>query len=282
MQNTIFLKTNVFDLDWNRHVTSRTYERFSLQGRHSILNEIGYPIQKCIEENLLLIPEFTQVRFLAQQFAEANLKVQTQATSNQEGKILWTHKIFGEDEALACELTIITLVENKNGKIILPIDKKEEFQIPEQLRKFSGQGKRLIHDYKLLQCELNCFHQYSPDIVWKAFEEGRWFFFGEIIDITRISSLDTTCFFMGGKIQFFRLPLSGEKVKLYTWVESVEKIRFYIRQDLVGENGDLIASMRDEQLFVSISTSRPRKAPTEFFEIVKDYIELPNAESKKN
>ena len=137
MQNTIFLKTNIFDLDWNRHVTSRTYEKFSLEGRHSLLNEIGYPIQKCIEEKLLLIPEFTQVRFLAQQFAGANLKVQTQVASNQEGKILWTHKIFGKDEALACELT----------------------------------------------------------------------------NITRISSQDTTCFFMGGKIQFFRLPLSGEKVK---------------------------------------------------------------------
>lgn len=282
MQNTIFIKTNVFDLDWNRHVTSRTYERFSLEGRHALLNEIGYPIQKCIEDNLLLVPEFTQVRFLAQQFAGANLKIQTHAAINDEGKILWTHKIFGEDESLACELTLITRVEIKSEKIILPIDKKEEFQFPEPLRKFSGHGKRLLHDYTLLQCDLNCFWQYSPDVVWKTFEEGRWLFFGEIIDITRISSLDTTCFFMGGKIQFFRLPLAGEKTKLYTWVESVEKIRFYIRQDLVGENGDLVASMRDEQLFVSISASRPRKAPSEFFEIVKDYIELTEAESKKN
>ncbi len=79
---------------------------------------------------------------------------------------------------------------------------------------------------------------------------------------------------MGGKIHFNRLPLAGEKTKLYTWVESVEKIRFYIRQDLIGEKGDMIASMRDEQLFVSISASRPRKAPADFLEIVKDYVEL--------
>ena len=86
MQNTIFLKTNIFDLDWNRHVTSRTYEKFSLEGRHSLLNEIGYPIQKCIEEKLLLIPEFTQVRFLAQQFAGASLKVQTHAQAIRKEK----------------------------------------------------------------------------------------------------------------------------------------------------------------------------------------------------
>ena len=33
-----------------------------------------------------LVPEFTQVRFLAQQFAGANLKIQTHAAINDEGK----------------------------------------------------------------------------------------------------------------------------------------------------------------------------------------------------
>lgn len=274
MKNSISIRTNIFDLDWNRHVTSRTYERFSLESRHTILNEIGFSIQKCMEDGLVLIPEFTQVKFLAQQFAGANLKINTEATFYKEGRIFWDHKIFGEDDRLACELTIITRSQDKKEKVFSFLEGSTDAVMPEPLKIFLGTGKRLLHDYQLLQCDLNCFWTYSPDIVWKVFEEGRWLFFGEIIDITRISSLDTTCFFMGGKIQYFRLPLPGEKTKLYTWIESVEKIRFYIRQDLVGEKGDLIASMRDEQLFVSISASRPRKAPADFLEIVKDYIEF--------
>jgi len=69
------------------------------------------------------------------------------------------------------------------------------------------------------------------------------------------------------------MPNGGEKVKIVTWIESVEKIRFYLRQDIISETGEIIASMRDEQLFVSLSTSRPKKAPLEFVENIKDFIE---------
>ncbi len=72
MINSISIRTNFFDLDWNRHVTSRTYERFSQEGRYRILAENGYSIQKCMEESLVLIPESTQVRFLTQQFSGMN------------------------------------------------------------------------------------------------------------------------------------------------------------------------------------------------------------------
>ena len=54
MINSISIRTNFFDLDWNRHVTSRTYERFSQEGRYRILAENGYSIQKCMEESLVL------------------------------------------------------------------------------------------------------------------------------------------------------------------------------------------------------------------------------------
>ena len=274
MKHSTFIRTHLFDLDWNRHVTSRTYERFSQEGRQAILTANGIPIQKCMEEGLTLIPEFTQVRFLAQQFAGSNLRIDTNATSYKEGRILWEHKIWGEDDKLACELIHITRFENKEGKLFSIAQEQGVIPARESVREFTGSSKRLIHDYSIHFCDMNYLRMYSPDVVWKAFEEGRWLFFGEIIDTTRISGLDTTCFFMGGKIHFNRLPLAGEKTKLYTWVESVEKIRFYIRQDLIGEKGDMIASMRDEQLFVSISASRPRKAPADFLEIVKDYVEL--------
>jgi F0F1-type ATP synthase delta subunit len=34
------IKTQYFDLDWNRHVTSRTYEKMAYSARMEILNEI--------------------------------------------------------------------------------------------------------------------------------------------------------------------------------------------------------------------------------------------------
>lgn len=276
MINSISIRTNFFDLDWNRHVTSRTYERFSQEGRYRILAENGYSIQKCMEESLVLIPESTQVRFLTQQFSGMNLTVNTEALLYKAGRIFWDHKIFGEDGKLACELKVITKGEDKNknpfsffeSDKILPEDSIIKLPI------FTNSCKRLINDYPILYSDMNCFWNYSPDAVWKVFEEGRWLFFSKIIDLSRITALDTTSFFMGGKIQFFRMPIAGENTKLFTWIDKVEKIRFYIRQDLVGENGELIASMKDEQLFVALSTSRPRKAPTEFLDTVRDYVEI--------
>lgn len=275
MKNSISIRTHFFDLDSNRHVTSRTYERFSQEGRYRILAENGYPIQKCMEEGLVLIPESTQVRFLAQQFSGMSLTIKTEALPYKEGKIFWDHKIYGEDEKLACELKVITKGENKSRKSFSFFESENTF--PEEsyfhLPTFTNSCKRLISDYPILFSDMNCFWNYSPDAIWKIFEEGRWLFFSKIIDLNKITSLDTTSFFMGGKIQFFRMPLAGEKTKLYTWIYKVEKIRFYIRQDLVGDNGELIASMKDEQLFVSLSTSRPRKAPEDFVKIVRDYVE---------
>ncbi|MBK8397614.1 MAG: acyl-[acyl-carrier-protein] thioesterase [Leptospiraceae bacterium] len=275
MKNSIFIRAHFFDLDWNRHVTSRVYEKFSQEGRVKLLAENGYNLQKCMEDGLILIPESTQVRFLAQQFSGSNLKINTEATAFKDCKILWDHKIYGEDEKLACELKILTKGQNKNLEPFSFLDSNES--IPKdviiEIKPFSNSCLRLTNDYPILFSDMNCFWSYSPDAVWKVFEEGRWLFFSKIIDLNRIKDMDTTSFFMGGKIQFFRLPIAGEKAKLHTWIDKVEKIRFYIRQDLVGEDGNLIASMKDEQLFVALSTSRPRKAPEDFVKIVGEYVE---------
>jgi acyl-CoA thioesterase FadM len=270
------MKTFVFDLDSNRHATSRTYEKFSQEGRFGILAELGYPINRCIEENLILVPEFTQVRFLAQQFSGATLRIDTTAHFYESSKILWDHKIYGENEKLACELKLFTHSIDKklNPFNFKDSNEKEPTQLIHPIENFTNSCTRLTHKYPILYSDMNCFWKYSPEAIWKIFEEGRWLFFSEIIDLHKITEMDTTSFFMGGRIQIHKMPIAGEKTILNTWIERVEKIRFYFRQDLVREDGTLLASMRDEQLFISISKSRPRKAPDDFLEITRDYIEF--------
>lgn len=78
---------------------------------------------------------------------------------------------------------------------------------------------------------------------------------------------------MGGEIVIHKQPEPGTHVKILSWIESFEKIRFYFRQDIVDLNGNLLASMKDEQLFVSLSNSRPRRAPAAFFDKIERFIE---------
>ncbi|HMY67949.1 MAG TPA: acyl-[acyl-carrier-protein] thioesterase [Leptospiraceae bacterium] len=276
IKKSVSIETRVFDLDWNRHVTSRTYERFSLEGRHSILADLGYPIQKCIQENLILIPKFTEVRFLAQQFSGTVLRVDTVMEEYRNGLIFWDHKIYDPSEKLACELKLVTQTQDGKGQTFLftKTDLTEPENLIHSVRQFTGSCRRLENPFRMLFSDMSCFWVYPAESVWKIFEEGRWLFFGDIVDTKKIKEHDTTSFFMGGKIQIFRLPEAGEKAVLYSWIESVDKIRFYFRQDLADLKGNVFASMRDEQLFVSLSASRPRKAPQYFLETVGEYVEF--------
>lgn len=71
---------------------------------------------------------------------------------------------------------------------------------------------------------------------------------------------------MGGEIEILTLPEPGSNVQLLSWIDVVDKIRFYFRQDVLDHSGNLLARMVDEQVFVALSTSRPRRAPVEFLE----------------
>ncbi len=55
MYKEIILETQIFDLDWNRHVTSRTYENFAYAGRMDILDSLGFSIQILVEQKYIFL-----------------------------------------------------------------------------------------------------------------------------------------------------------------------------------------------------------------------------------
>lgn len=268
------LTTRYFDLDWNRHVTSRTYERFGYDARMEILNEIGYPISKCLSEGISYISKSTYVRFLSQQFSGANIKVATELTLDDNGILYWNQELFGEDGKKACTL-LVTSYLTKNGHVHFPegISTESvnwhEFTIHEKPK----DQTTLQHDYYIPFSDMNCFWNLPSESIWKVFEEGRFLFFKEIVDLNLIKETDATTFFMGGEIIIHKLPEPGTHITLHSWIETVEKIRFYFRQDIVDSDGNVLVSMKDEQLFVALSTSRPKKAPPEFIQKIEKFIE---------
>lgn len=272
------LTTRYFDLDWNRHVTSRTYERFGYDARMEVLSEIGYPIQKCLTEGIVYEPKSSFVRFLSQQFAGANIQVTTELNINEQGLFLWKQELIGEDGKKACELESTSILIQK-GNILNPeIAQKEYINSSIHLKPFSIAKKpdtqhTLNHEFTIPFSDMNCFWNLTQEAIWKIFEEGRFLFFKEIVDFSSIQETDSTSFFMGGEILVYQLPNPGSRITIQSWIESVEKIRFYFRQDLVDSEGKVLVSMKDEQLFVALSTSRPRKAPPEFLAKVSAFIE---------
>ncbi len=275
LQKTISLHTHFYDLDWNRHVTSRTYERFSYDGRFSLLEELGYGVHTCLEKGIQFVSGATFVRFLSQQFAGALLDIITDLQRDTEGQLYFHHTIQDQTGKKACEMFASAYLKNPDGtKLILDsVPVRQEPWNQSTLRKRQNEQVCIEHTLSIPFSDMSCFWNLPSESVWKVFEEGRFLFFKEIVDLNLIKETDSTTFFMGGEIQIYSLPEPGTKIKLLSWIDSFEKIRFYFRQDIVDETGNLLASMRDEQLFVALSTSRPRKAPQEFFARVERFIE---------
>lgn len=274
LSNTVQGITRVADLDTQRHVTSRTYESFCLEGRHALLAENGLPIPKLLEAGISLQPTHSFVKFLQQQMAGATLNVITKAYPSDDGSIAWEQRVEQLDGKLACELELRTVARrNGNVETLLPTSKETFKPKYRDLDLFSGNCARIANDYTTQYCDRDIFGSYGPAQLWKVFEEGRWMFCARAgLTYERFVEMDTTSFYMGGVFNFYQPIPAGTRLRVETWIEEVEKIRFYFRQDVYS--GDvLLMSLRDEQLIVSLKQARPRKAPPEFMSMIEKYVE---------
>ncbi|WP_108974723.1 acyl-CoA thioesterase [Leptospira ryugenii] len=273
-ENRISRYTHFSDLDWNRHVTSRAYERFCYDGRFSLLESLGYPIHSCLEKGIKFVSLDTNVRFQSQQFQNAKLEIHTIGSQGTDRTIYFDQVIYDQNEKKVCSITASAyLIDAEGNRLLLEGIPTQESSPFTRIGKRLPEQNTLKHKMHIPFSDMSCFWNLPSESVWKIFEEGRFLFFKEIIDLNFIHETDSTTFFMGGDIQIHTLPEPGSEILLLSWIECIEKIRFYFRQDILTESGETIASMRDEQLFVQLSTSRPRKAPKEFVELVEPFLE---------
>jgi acyl-CoA thioesterase FadM len=75
MTDEYFAVTRFADLDTQRHVTSRTYEQFALEGRYRMLAKLGYNQERIQNENIYLEAISGYSKFHRQQFPGVQLKV---------------------------------------------------------------------------------------------------------------------------------------------------------------------------------------------------------------
>lgn len=268
MRDEYIAVTRFADLDTQRHVTSRTYESFALEGRYRLLAKIGYPHERIQNEQIYLNPVLGYAKFHRQQFPGVELKVVTEVNADQH----WDQKIFEMGGDLVCHLQLKTQTDKPLEGLGAASD---EPVLYEPLKPWSGQSERVVCQYQLPYSDRDFAGKYNPASLWKIFEEGRWMFVEKVgLTYEKIVELDTTSFFMGSICNFFAEVPAGRTLQVMTWVERIEKIRYWFRQDVL-HNGKLLISMRDEQLIVSLSRARPQRATPEFLKYIGKYVEYP-------
>jgi acyl-CoA thioesterase FadM len=278
MRDEYLATTRFADLDTQRHVTSRTYESFALEGRYRLLEKLGFAYEQVKNEHIYLTPLSGYVKFHRQQFPGAELRVETHAFPEAGGNIHWDQKIFEKGGELVCHLQQLTRPVRGAEPLALEVtaDETREPVLYEPLKPWSGSGERIIAQYKLPYSDRDFAGKYNVASLWKIFEEGRWMFVEQVgLTFEKIVELDTTSFFMGSVANFFAEVPAGRTLQVMTWVERIDKIRYWFRQDVM-HNGKLLISMRDEQLIVSLSRARPQRATPEFLKYIGKYLEFPS------
>lgn len=291
MHDNYLAVTRFADLDTQRHVTSRTYEQFALEGRYRILAQLGYNQERIQNEQIYLEAVRGYSKFHRQQFPGAQLKVETlaivpplpsappPASGGRSGGgsplIHWDQKIKDAAGELVCQLQLETRTTKAGAPLVLDgIARADNFEVLyEDLKPWAGSNERIHNQYTMPYSDRDFAGRYNVAALWKIFEEGRWMF-AEKAGLTyeRIVEMDTTSFYMGSICNFFAEVPAGRTLDVMTWIERVDKIRYYFRQDvLLG--GKLLLAMRDEQLIVSLSKARPQRASEKFMGFMGKYIE---------
>lgn len=281
MHHEHFAITRFADLDTQRHVTSRTYEQFALDGRYQVLAKLGYKQERIQNEQIYLEAVRGYSKFHRQQFPGVQLKVESFVTvpagHSDKGILHWDQKIRDAAGELVCHLQLETRTTRAGEPMVLEgIETAENFEILyANLAPWSGNNERVVNHYTMPYSERDFAGRYNVASYWKIFEEGRWMF-AEKTGLTyeRIVEMDTTSFYMGSICNFFAEIPAGRTLQVMTWIERVDKIRYYFRQDVL-HNGKLLLAMRDEQLIVSLSKARPQRASAMFMSFMGKYVEFP-------
>jgi acyl-CoA thioesterase FadM len=279
-QSSISLTTRIADLDPLRHVNNRIYEQFCAEGRYRLLEKQGYSIEALLNKAIVLRPMASFVRFARQQKAGTVLHVQTEAFPLGSGVILWEHQISDADGETACYMQAkTTALDGRNNPIELlpPADRAAPVVHIEDVTEFSGKCSRNAGAYTANYTDMDVFGALPLAAYWRLFEEGRHMF-GQQLGLTlqKLLQLDAHIFWVAGTYQCYKPIAAGRQVIINTWLERVEKIRAYFRQEITSQDGgDLLGASREQHLIVSLSAARPRTLPPELATIVEPFIEFP-------
>jgi acyl-CoA thioesterase FadM len=279
LKSVISMTTRASDLDSRRHVNNRTYEQLCAEGRLRLLEEQGYPVEVLLSKGISLRPMSSFVRFALQQMAGATLIIQTEAFPSDAGVILWNHHIRQSDGKNVCQLQARseTLDDQYRPMDLLPAANEEPVQIHiEQVPDFSGNCERVSSSYSVIYTDLDVFGELPFAAYWRIFEEARHMF-GEQLGLTpeRLFQLDTNIFWVAGTYQYAKTIQAGQRVRIYTWLERVVRIRAYIRQEIwTADGAELLGASREEHMTVSMSKGRVRGMPAEMQRMLAPYLEF--------
>ncbi|MFB5652250.1 thioesterase family protein [Leptospira wolffii] len=279
------VRTRFSDLDTQRHTTSRTYEDACLGDRYRVLDEAGYSWKRMIDESVRLRTLGADIRFLAQQMENTPLSVRTDFQIGEDGILSFSQEVVDPSGKTAAEIRTLARIEKEGNPLqLIPANASTQELISsyETVPDFSGTCDRASAERDVFYCERNPFGEYNPSHYWRILEEGRWNFTAACgLTLEDLVAMDTTLFYMGGKIRYHKPLVAGRKAKIQTWIHSFDKIWSRMRQEISdSESGEILAESMDDLLVVSVGKARPKKPGEELLKVFSKVTEFPEKATK--
>ena len=277
--------TRYSDLDTQRHVTSRTYEDFFLEGRMLQLFELGLTVKDLLDSRNQFTTEKFKIFFNKEQGLHSQMDIISKLEILPNDEFYWNQEAFetGTSNLVCSSSTLGKFRFNLNGFKINSKNIEEIKLLPEEntfleIQAFSGNCSRISREMNMLFSDRGMFYEYNNSALLRLLEESRWIFSQEIgLTEELIHELDTITFFMGVDLKVYAYPVGGEKLVTKIWIYKIEKFRLSMRIDMIkASNGEVLLSALEQQLIVSLSKRRPRKANDLFLDRIQRYIEITN------
>ena len=101
------LDVRYYECDQMGIVHHSNYVRFFECGRNNMMKELGIPIEKMEEENIMFPVVSVDIHFKLPSRMGDNLKVVTTLTKKPQAKLIFDQRIFNQKEELICYGTVI-------------------------------------------------------------------------------------------------------------------------------------------------------------------------------
>jgi acyl-CoA thioesterase FadM len=212
--------------------------------------------------------------------AGVELKSSVQVFPAAEGGVIWDHRLEAADGAEICRFLLRTQSLDRNGEPLdLFTDARDlaDSALLAAPAPFQGGCKQVQSAQMALFTDRDALGDHPVESLWRIFDEGRWRFAARIgLTEEMIRRLDTDLPLVGGVYEFRRPPRPGRELQLLAWVERIDRVRVFLRQEVYDPaDGQLMLSAREEHTIVSLSKGRPRTPPVEYLELLADYVERP-------
>ncbi|MDH4199310.1 MAG: thioesterase family protein [Spirochaetia bacterium] len=276
-ETRLMLQTSVSDLDSQKHVNSASYLAFAEEGQYDLLKKNGFDYLYFRYNKLSVKTLASHINFHKQQFPQTFLEIITNIY--RDGDILyWKQNILNHaSKELSCSLSTISKI-NSMPQDLAAFSRGIPFLEMESnnLGDFSQTCKRSMMYHKVRHVDLDGFEKLSTKTLWRLNEEARWSFLNETgISIENLLQNDITLFWIEGVYKYFENSGLGEPLRIFSWIDRMDKVRIYFRQEIIDSQGKRVSFTEGKFLCVSITTSKPKRIPEFIKRAFVDYINKP-------